>query len=128
MTINAYESPESSPQDINQYSQEPTQCGLGISAFILTILVFTGLIGFIIFAASLGMNNPEAMNESSPQMIMAGLVIIVSLILLLVSLVLSLISVFRKNKKKIFGILSLILNIILILLVGTIMLVGILAG
>ncbi len=128
MTINAYESPESSPQDINQYSQEPTQCGIGISAFIMTMLLLIIIICLIGYAGYLEVTTPGGVDETSPQAIIAGLGLILSGVLVLVSLVLSIVSICRKNKKKLFGILALSLNIILFLLVAGLMVIGSLAS
>ncbi|GAB1267201.1 hypothetical protein NBRC116493_04540 [Aurantivibrio infirmus] len=128
MTINAYESPESSLQENFQHSPEITHCGIGISAFIMTMLLLIIIICLIGYAGYLEVTTPGGVDETSPQAIIAGLGLILSGVLVLVSLVLSIVSICRKNKKKLFGILALSLNIILFLLVAGLMVIGSLAS
>lgn len=124
MTTNVYESPDSALQENFQQAPELTHCGIGVSSFILTIFTFVALTGLIGYAGYLEVTTPGGVDETSPQAIIAGLGILFAGLLLLLGLVLSIVSLCRKNKKKIFGILSLSFNIILFLLVIGLMIVG----
>ena len=105
-----------------------SHCGVGITAFILSIVSLIAIFIMIGIAGYMEATTPGGMDENAPQVILLGLVIIFIGLVVFVSLVLSLVSVFRKDRKKLFGILGLVFSAFTVLVVGGIITLGLAVG
>jgi hypothetical protein len=114
------------PSDTKKHSR------IGIASFVIGIvsmLIFCLAIllafGYGITIASL---NPSIQSlQSSPTILVLGLVLFLSPILGLVGVVLGFVAVFQKNNKKLFAVLGLVFNFLIILVFCVLLVFG-LAG
>jgi small-conductance mechanosensitive channel len=105
---------------------------LGIASFVI------GLVSLIIFClavvlafgygVSIASSTPSVQSlESSPTILVFGLMMLVSPFLGLVGAVLGFVAVFQKDKKKLFGILGIVVNLLIVLAFCALLVIG-LAG
>jgi small-conductance mechanosensitive channel len=105
---------------------------LGIASFVI------GLISFIIFClaivlafgygVSIASTAPSIQSlESSPMIITFGVMMLVSPVVSLVGAVLGFVAVFQKVKKKLFAILGIVVNLLVVLVFCALLVIG-LAG
>ena len=89
---------------------EKKHSGLGITSFVLSLLV--GLLVFLILvvAGIMETRRPGGMPEDSPVTILVGLVIIGAMMLDLLAVVLGIVGLVQKDTKKVFAILGLIIS------------------
>jgi hypothetical protein len=105
---------------------------LGIASFVI------GLVSLIIFClaivlafgygVSIASSSPSVQSlEASPTILAFGLMMLVSPFLGLVGAVLGFVAVFQKDKKKLFGILGIVVNLLIVLAFCALLVIG-LAG
>lgn len=112
---------------INSMTSEPAlpmnkkHSGPGIASFVLSMF---SLLGYIASVALIGAMiapqlSPESLNSPSEELVQiigsVGLLVILFIILNIIGVILSIIGVILKNRKKIFAILGLIINGVIIL-------------
>ena len=116
---------------MNQYAQFETHTnpmkhsGLGIASFIISLL--NGVLMLILVIASAAMVN-EGLTENDPGIQLLGVVLLGSVVLTMVGGVFGIITCFQKTRKKIFGIIGLILNAMTFLGIIILMIIGIAEG
>jgi hypothetical protein len=101
--------------------------GLGITAFIMSLVM--GLITFIvvIIAGVLETSSPGGMDENAVAAMVVGFLIIGCILVQLVALGLGIAGLIQKNRKKIFAVLETvfsgmtILGVVFLMLIGTMM-------
>ncbi|OAB77135.1 hypothetical protein PNBC_07040 [Paenibacillus crassostreae] len=112
--INSMTSEPASPMNIKH-------SGPGIASFVLSML---SLLGYIASVALIGAIiaphlSPESLSSPSEELIQiigsVGLLVILFIILNIIGVILSIIGVVLKNRKKIFAILGLIINGVIVL-------------
>jgi hypothetical protein len=98
--------------------------GIGITAFIFSLVM--ALIAFIIIiiAGVLEASSPGGIDESSAAAAVVGLLIIGCLLVQLVALGLGIAGLIQKNRKKIFAVLGTVFSGMTLVGVGFLMLVG----
>ncbi|MFD0586377.1 hypothetical protein ACFQZE_00060 [Paenibacillus sp. GCM10027627] len=124
--------PNGSETPIFQSQQQPyggqaplikKHSGPGIASFIIGLLAIVGLIIAIIMsvaaAGSLGSTDPlaieeEMLNGGALALVGAGLLMIGSIVLSLIGLILGIIGAVLKNRKQVFSIIGIILNVLII--------------
>lgn len=91
-------------------SDTPKHSGLGISSFVLSLVV--GLATFALFTAGAVLQNatPGGVHEESPEAIVLGLLLMVTLAGCLVSFALGVAGLFQENRNRTFAILGTILS------------------
>lgn len=105
-----------------------SHCGFGISAFILSIVSCISIFAVFGVAGYLTTTTPGGLAEDSGAAMVIGLFTILLVLLLLVALVLSIVSLFRADKKKVFGILALAISLLVIILVVGVIALGVAIG
>ena len=99
-------------------------CGIGIASFIMAILNIILMFVMVGTAGYLQASTPGGLTEKSPEAVVVGLITILLVAMVVVSIILSVVSLFRKNHKKIFGILGLAFNLLILFIVGGLMAIG----
>lgn len=98
--------------------------GLGIASFVLSMTV--GLVVFVLIAIAgyQEMKTPGGMDENAPETMLLGLLMMGALLLNLVGVALGIAGVVQKDRKKIFGVLGLTFNLVVVLGTLGLMFVG----
>ena len=121
----------SSPMKSASASTGPTKVphsGLGITGFILSLISAIGMVETFVSAGVVAVNNPELVDEAAVTMMLVGLAVIGFGFLSLLALGLSFGSLFQRTRKKLFGIMGIVISGMLILGTGGLMLLGAIAG
>lgn len=123
--------PYTSPAtNVDTTATEPslTHCGIGIAAFILSIISLGAIVVLIGIAGYMAATTPGGMDEQAPEVILLGLGVMFLGLVVFVSMVLSIVSLVRKDRKKLFGVLGLVFSAFTVLAVGGIMALGFAVG
>jgi hypothetical protein len=108
--------------------QQPLrQSGMGLASFILAILSGVLLVVSVVAAGVLATRSGGTLDEKSVAAMAAGLGIILGLVMNLVGTVLGIVALMQRDRKKVFAILGLTFNVLLLLMVGGLMIVGLAA-
>ncbi|MCK5306402.1 MAG: hypothetical protein KAJ66_04645 [Candidatus Omnitrophica bacterium] len=107
---------ENSTNDLLKHS------GFGISSFVISLVIGVGEIFVIGIAAFLGAQGQ--MSEENTAMMVVGLAIMAGLMINLAGVGLAIAGICQKNKKKMFSILGLIFNGVLILGIVGLIIIG----
>ena len=91
---------------------------LGIISTAIGIVTGASIFTLFIVAGYLEISTPGGVKEDSPILVVVGLVAIGMMLMLLIEIILGVVGIFQSNKKKIFSVLGLIIN--LMILLGTI--------
>ncbi|QYJ90316.1 MULTISPECIES: hypothetical protein [Shewanella] len=112
---------QASPQ-VPAMEQEFKHSGLGIAAFILSIIATLLIFGIVTVAGVMEATTPGGIDETSPEAIVVGMLIFAFIGLALVALGLGIGGLVQKQRKKIFAILGTIFSSVAIL--ATLALIG----
>lgn len=97
---------------------EQKHSGLGITSFVISLLVGVLTFAAIIIAGFMSSRHPDGMDEKAASTIILGLAIIGFMLLDLLALALGIAGLFQKDTKKVFAVLGIIFS--LLTLLGTI--------
>jgi Kef-type K+ transport system membrane component KefB len=102
----------------------PRHSGLGVSSFIIAIVA--GLVIFVTVVAIVAkvIANQGRVDEKSPEMILAGLLILGCIGLDLLALVLGICGLFQKDRQKVFAILGVVLSALTLFGLSALMVLG----
>ena len=122
--------------DYPQYSQslgyseagEFRHSGLGIASFIGAIIAGVGEFILVMIAGVIEVSTPGGMNEESPQAVILGLLMIAGLFLAMVGIGLGIAGLIQRECKKIFAILGLVFNLMIIFGVVGLFIIGLAMG
>ena len=103
---------------------QPKHSGVGIGSFVISILN-SGLILILIIIA--GVMVEEGVSEDDAEMQVVGIFFLGSILLALIGVVLGIITCFQKDKKKVLGIIGLVLNALTVVGVIILMVIGFVA-
>ncbi|MFS0727254.1 hypothetical protein [Paenibacillus sp. 1P07SE] len=112
------------------------QSGLGIASFVIGLLAIIAII-VLSMTTVLSLADtiqpdgtiPEEVIASNSEAMLAGILLFFSILVSLVGLVLGIVSLFMKNRRKVFGIIGVVLNGLIVFGFGALLLLGIaLAG
>src|SRR4051812_33448270 len=109
------------------YGMQPMKSGLGLASFIIGCIASLVLVGLIIFAAVLAAQSGGQPNSESPEMMFAGCTMLLALGANVLGAIFGLINVFQRDRKKLWGILGLVLNGGMIVIVLALMVIGLAA-
>ena len=84
--------------------------GLGITALVLSVLCGVSMFGLVLLAGIMEASTPGGINEESPEAIMLGLCILGGILLSFIGLGLGIAGLFQGNRKKLFAVLGVIFN------------------
>ena len=100
--------------------------GLGVASFILCLAIGLLELGTFVTAGIMGSNNPGGVDEESAAAALIGLTVLAGIFGAVVGVGLGIGGLMQRNRKKIFGILGLIMNGMIVLGVGFLIVVGML--
>ena len=98
--------------------------GFGVASFVWSLLVGPGEFMIIALTGILGAANPDLVEEPTPLMVALGLLICAGVPASLGGLALAVVGLVQKDRKKVFSVLGLIFNAMIILGIGLLMLIG----
>jgi hypothetical protein len=112
--------------------ENPRHSKIGVASFvvgIVSMLIFCLAIVLAFgYGISIAASNPTIQNlQSSPTILALGLILFLSPVLSLVGVVLGFVALFQKNSKRLFAVLGLVFNFLIILAFCVLLVVG-LAG
>ena len=99
--------------------------GLGIASFILSLIAGVEIFTMVVIAGVMAAQSPAGIDEHSPEAIIVGSFLCGGAALLLVGLGLGIAGVLQRNRKKIFGILGLVFNALIVIGLLTLFAIGI---
>jgi len=106
---------------------EQKHSGLGITSFVISLLVGVLIFAAIIIAGFASAHRPDGMDERAPGTILLGLAIIGFMLLDLLALALGIAGLFQKDTKKVFAVLGILFSLFTLLgtiglmIIGTVM-------
>jgi hypothetical protein len=112
--------PYASPQMV----PEAAHSKVGIASFVMGLLVGLGELVLVVIAGVMETSTPGGMNDKDPKVAILGLLLLGGLFLALVGAILGVVGLFERNRKKLFAVLGLIFNGLILGLVVLLMIVG----
>ncbi len=115
------------PQNFGAPAPQPAlkHSGLGVASFIISMLGGPGMFLMLVVAGVLAASVPGGkMDESSPAAVGLGLVLIGGIAFALVGVGLGIAGVAQKGRKKLFAVLGLVFNSLIVLGVAALMVIG----
>jgi hypothetical protein len=109
-------------------SSEPRHSGLGIASFVVGILSGVGEFAAIVVAGFLVASAPDDIEQMSALFMAIGFAILGGMGLAFVGLALAIAAFFQPDRKKVFAVLGLTFNLLVLLGVCGLMGVGLVAG
>lgn len=101
--------------------------GLGIASFIISLLVGVLLGGAIVAAGVMQVQRPGAFGPESPEAVVIGLGVCGGILAAVVGLILGIAGLCQNDRKKVFAVLGLVFNTLIILGVGCLFVIGLAA-
>jgi hypothetical protein len=112
--------PYSSPQMM----PEAAHSKVGIASFVMGLLVGLGELVLVVIAGVMETSTPGGMDDKDPKVAILGLLLLGGLFLALVGAILGVVGLFEKNRKRLFAVLGLIFNGLILGLVVLLLIVG----
>lgn len=107
------------------YPSEKKHSGLGICSFIGVVLSGILFVAMIILVGTVVANDPSgAVDDNSPMVMLIGLLGIGMMVSSLASIGLGIACLFQSDRKRVFGILGLIISVLMFLAVAGLMVLG----
>jgi hypothetical protein len=130
MSSNPYQPPygQFTDKPVPSAPPSPKHSGLGIASFALSLVMGLSLFAMIGFATYMAAQNPEQFDEESPAAIVLGLGIMGALGLAVIGLGLGIAGVAQSDRNKLFAILGLVFNGLVVLGVCGILGLGLAVG
>ena len=107
-----------------QLQPSPKHSGLGIASFVISLAMAFFLFLIVLAAAVIATVTRGDMPDTSPAAVIVGLVAVLGLFGCVVGIGLGIAGMFQKNRKKVFSILGLIINGLIVLGVFALIVVG----
>ena len=122
--------PQHQPGQHVQYWMAPKlkHSGVGITSFVLDIVGVLGALVLIAVVVYMQESSGVELDENSPTAMAVGLLFILGILLNVIGVILGLVSVFDGNRKRLFGILGLIFNGLIVLGVIGLVVLGLAVG
>lgn len=120
---NPFETPQAASQPTSRFKAEK-ESALGVITFGLG--VFNGIASFalVVTAGVMATNDPHFGEVETPALILTGLGLLGVMGLMVVGTVLGIVSLFQSRRRKVLGIIGLILNVMELLGLGALMVIG----
>ncbi|MCD4652662.1 hypothetical protein K8T06_01865 [bacterium] len=112
----------------NQQSIQTKHSGIGIAAFIISIILAGGLFLLVIIAGLMEASTPGGIDEESLSAAILGLLILGTGGFQIIALVLSLVGLFQQNRKKLFPVLGTVVSSLTLLGISGLMILGMITG
>lgn len=100
-----------------------TKRGLGVSSLVIGVIVLVGEFAAVVAAGVMAMQ-PGGVDEESPQAVILGLAMMVGLMLAIVGLVLGIVGAASATQHKVFSIIGLLINGLVLLGVVGLLILG----
>jgi hypothetical protein len=97
---------------------------LGIASFIIALVVGIGEFTLLIVAGVMETSTPGGIDEESPKAMVLGMLLLFGLLLALIGAILAITGLFEGSKKRVFPIIGLCINGLILLLVVVLLVVG----
>jgi cytochrome c biogenesis protein CcdA len=108
---------------------ERKHSGIGMASLVLALLSALSLVAMIGASVVIVADDPAALeDENSPKFIVVFVLLLASLVMMVVGLGLGVGGALQRDRKKLFGILGLISNIVMLLMIVGFFVVALLAG
>jgi len=102
--------------------------GAGVASFIISLVAGLAMMIVLIVAGVLGASSGGALDQNDPTTMMIGFGVICDCMLFVVGAVLGIVGLFQGDRKRIFAVLGLIFNLLLVLGVGALVAIGLALG
>jgi hypothetical protein len=106
---------------------EPRHSGLGISSFVLSVIIGVLMFCLFVIAGVIEQTTPGGMDEEAVSTMLVGLFLIGFMVLDVVAIGLGIAGLFQANRRKLFAILGVVFASITLLLTGLLMVIGLMA-
>ncbi|MEM6690323.1 MAG: hypothetical protein AAF664_12895 [Planctomycetota bacterium] len=125
MTQEPYQPPHFGQLD-QPVTREPAlkHSSLGITSFVIAILAGIGIFALVLAAGVMEASTPGGIDDESSQAMIIGLGIIGGVALNLLGTALGIGSLFQRNRSKIFGIIGLALNLLIMIGIVSLIILG----
>lgn len=120
--------PYSPPQWSDQAIETRTHSKLGIVSFFMGIVIGIGEFALVVIAGIMSVTEPGGVDANAPQMIILGLFLIAGMLAALAGVVLAIVGLVERNRYRVFPMLGLAVNGLIVLGVIGLMVVGSLAS
>ena len=122
---NFYQAP---PQVYDTPNYDLRHSGLGIASFVISLFCGFGEFALVMVAGFLEASTPKGLDEESVAAVLLGLALLGGLGLAFIGLVLGVAGLLTSNRKKVFAVLGLAFNAMLLLAVVGLVLLGLTMG
>ena len=102
---------------------EQKHSGIGIASFVMSLVFGLGMLVIMVIAAMMEASTPGGMNQESPEAMAVGLAVIGCLLMVAIGGILGVVGVLQKDRNKLFAILGLVLNGLVLL--GTVAIIAV---
>ncbi len=103
---------------------ETKHSGMGIAAFVISLLAGAFMLGLVVVAGAIEMSTPGGMDERSLTALGLGLLILLTMVADVVAAALGIAALAQRDRKKVFGILGLVFAVATLIGVVVLMIVG----
>lgn len=110
--------------DLKKETRFSKHSGVGIASFVISIIAGIIIWGCIIIGGYLEATTIGGLPEESGTIVVIGLLVILGLFLCLIGTGLGIYGVIQKNRRRIFSVIALVLNVTMILLTIFLILLG----
>lgn len=115
------------PTQAHTQAQLP-HSGMGIAAFVISILLTIGVFVLLGVAGYMETSSPGGLDENSIEAVVLGLFVIASGVALLIGAGLGLAGVLQRERRRVFAILGLVINGGVLALLGVVLAIGLATG
>lgn len=124
MSGNPYSPSYYEPPAAELHALEPPHAGLGIASFLVGLLVGFGEMAAVGWAGYTEVTHPGTMTAESPQAMILGLAMLGGLGLAFLGALLGIGGLFQTNRKRIFAVLGVIFNVMVVVAFVALMVIG----
>lgn len=91
-----------------QIASQVKYSGLGIAAFVVSLVAGAFMLGLVVVSAMLGHYQPDSLDEDSPIAMLVGLLMFAAIVCDLCAAAMGIGSLFQRDRKKLYGVLGLV--------------------
>ena len=110
------------------YGEPDKHSGVGIASFVLSLLCGVGEVVLVVIAVAMEANTPGVFDQESPEAAVLGLLVLLGLVLALAGVGLGVGGLLQPRRKRVFAVLGLVFNGLIVLLLAVLFVLGEAAG
>ena len=114
--------------DSGLFRRELPHSGPGVASFILGLLSGVAVVGVLVLAGVLAMRTGGDLDEESPEALLVGGALLIALLAALVGAILGGIGLAQQHRKKLFAVIGLCFNLLVLLGAAGVLVLGMLLG